>query len=300
MPIFTCVRCEPLKSLGNGSGGLGAAEAHGKRRDERSRSRVVRAAPPIAWSIAGDGRGLDLLDAHRYQLRRARAVVRKGAAVAMHLMAIVSSEWLCEEGDSPHSRQNWRVRALVVHARDWAESWCGPGSCFAVRYDCDEEGAGVVDLFVAPVQMQRRRNGATVPTISIANAKKRLRSCFHDATEYAALQSSWAAYAKAHLDRRFERGAYKLITKREHVRADMFAALAESARRSALSAIYADLGPSIRLIYQAAGALPGDGGGEQIQDLLTEAVRLLSEQRLPTSDAIDSPEIGLAAAVTSP
>ncbi|GGF82262.1 hypothetical protein GCM10007301_47950 [Azorhizobium oxalatiphilum] len=291
MALLTCVRCQPLKHLGNGYGGLGAAEAHGKRLDEKARSRVVRDIPPIAWSAAGSDRGLDIVAAHRVHLDQTHAVLRKGAAVGMHLMAIISHEWLTELGESAHSSANERVLALVSQAWTWVETWCGENSCFALRYDCDEKGSGVVDLFVAPVQMQGRRGGRQVPTISIASAKKCLRSQFHDQTEYAALQSSWAAHANLILDPRFQRGAYKLATRREHVRADVFAALAEETKRAVIARAFADVTPSMRLIREAAERFSTGMDEEQMQRMLSTAVTLLRDQQLLSSSGIAAPHL---------
>ena len=78
-------------------------------------------------------------------------------------------------------------------ARDWAESWAGPGAVFSAH--CGATGDATVELLVAPVRESRGK-----PVISTQKALTELVRQTREMTEYGALQSSWARWCAARLN----------------------------------------------------------------------------------------------------
>lgn len=230
LSIYAAIRAAGLKTLaGNGKGGIQAAERHAKRLDPVSQKRHVRDSDPIAWSKAESG-ALDYVEAFRAHKRETGAGERKGADLGLEFKVIVSPEWLAESGD-PHDASNPRVQQLVAEAKAWAESWGGEGAVWGLRYDTDERGSGVVDVFMSPVREQRHKSGKSKKVISCRKAKQELleaeRALEPDLrTSGAAMQSSWARWAQERLDHRLERGKPKIETGAEHENADLYARIA--------------------------------------------------------------------------
>jgi len=223
----TSVRAAGIKSVGNNRGGLGASELHGKRLDTTSQKRIITAPNSINWSKAGDGKGLDLVEAFKAHKKETGAVERGNAEIGTHLLVVVPPEWIMEGGDI-HDPNNPNTLKAIQAAKEWAESWQGEGAVFAYRFDLDEKGTGVIDLFTAPVFEQGRRNGKTVKTISPSMAKREIVKQTGEKTSGAAFQTSWAEWAETNLDTRMERGNRKEETGREHIHAEIYAKAAET------------------------------------------------------------------------
>jgi len=223
----TSVRAAGIKSINNNRGGLGASELHGKRLDTTSQKRIITAPNSINWSKAGENNGLDLVAAFKAHKKETGAVERGNAEIGTHLLVVVPPEWIKEGGDI-HDPNNPNTLKAIQAAKEWAESWQGEGAVFAYRFDLDEKGTGVIDLFTAPVFEQGRRNGKTVKTISPSMAKRELVKRTGEKTSGAAFQTSWAEWAETHLDTRMERGNRKAETGREHVHAEIYAKAAET------------------------------------------------------------------------
>lgn len=247
------IRAGAIKTIkrGTGRGSLEAAEKHAKREDPVSQKRVVRPSEPIAWSKADGLKGmrpgeedgstvevtfgsLDYVEAFKAHKKAAGASERKGSDLAIEFKVVVSPDWLAEDGEDPRDRNNPRVQQLVAEAQAWAESWGGKGAVWAVRYDTDEEGAGVVDVFMSPVREQRHKNGSSKLVISCRKAKQELLEAERVLepelkNSGAAMQSSWARWCQEKLDSRIERGISKEETGREHVHAEVYAKEAQKA-----------------------------------------------------------------------
>jgi hypothetical protein len=190
----------------------------------------VRESDPIAWSKAETG-PLDYEAAFKAHKRATGAGERKGADLGMEFKVVVSPEWLAETGD-PHDASNPRVKQLVAEAKAWAESWGGADSVWGLRYDTDEKGSGVVDVFMSPVREQRHKSGKSKAVISCRKAKEELlaseRALEPDLkTSGAAMQSSWARWCQKRLDPRLERGKPKAETGAVHENADLYARIAD-------------------------------------------------------------------------
>lgn len=246
MAYKAAIRAGALTSVGKGKGrgSIAAAESHAKREDPVAKRRSIRPSPPVAWSKAeampsflGSG-PLDYVAAFAAHKRETGAGERKRAALAMEFKAVVSPDWLAEGGADPRDPNNPRVKQLVAEAHVWAESWGGKGAVWGVRYDTDEKGAGVVDLFMSPVRHQRHKSGKAKLVISCRKAKDELLATERAInpeikTSGAAMQSSWARWCQQRLDRRIERGQPKDVTGREHIHADVYAAQADAAKAAA-------------------------------------------------------------------
>lgn len=189
-----------------------SAERHAKREDLTSRKRKRPDGDHRAnhfWSVLGagfDDGGADYGVAFReHKKRHDVKSERKNAALALHLLVGVSPEWLAETGD-PHDLANPRVKGLIDHARRWSETWMGDAAVWAVRYDTDEVGSGVVDILASPIRQNASGRGKPKPAISINKALKDLQASVGTRTSYSAMQTSWATYAQKHLDPALERG----------------------------------------------------------------------------------------------
>ena len=237
MAFKAAIRAGALKTIGSGRDGIQSAESHAKRLDPVAQGRVVIERDPIAWSKAKSG-ALDYVEAFKAHKQETGAGERKGSALALEFKAVVSPDWLAEGGADPRDPNNPRVQQLVAEAKAWAESWGGKGAVWAVRYDTDEKGAGVVDLFMSPVRQQAHKSGKSKAVISTGKAKAELLEAEKALdpslkTSGAAMQSSWARWSQQRLDARIERGQSREQTGREHVHAEIYAAGAEKARAEA-------------------------------------------------------------------
>lgn len=122
---------------------------------------------------------------------------------------------------NPHNQQ------LSDQAKAWAESWAGEGAVFGARLDLDEKGGAVVDLMISPVRASRGK-----PVISTQKALTELKEAAGERNEYAALQTSWADWARDHLDAEIVRGTRKEITARQHMSPETYGAVMDKARES--------------------------------------------------------------------
>lgn len=231
----SAVRAVSLKSLNGNGQSIQGAENHAKRLDPTSQKRSIHPEnKPIAWSKAGDGKELNYVEAFKAHKKEFSAGERKNSALAMEFKIVVSPEWLQEIGD-PLDPNNPRVKALFENAKEWAESWGGQGSVWGLRYDTDEAGSGVVDVFMSPIREQKHKNGKTKQVVSCRKAREALleQEKALDAslkTSGGAMQSSWARWCQERLDPRIERGERKEITGKDHLHADVFKEIAEKAK----------------------------------------------------------------------
>ena len=153
--------------------------------DELRRSSGSNDSP--GWAKAGTE--IAAFEAHKTALA---ARQRKGAPLALRLSCGVAAEPDEAAGSQPH-RSAPSPRDLLDQARDWAESWAGPGAVFSAR--CGATGDATVELLVAPVRESRGK-----PVISTQKALTELVRQTREMTEYGALQTSWARWCAAHLD----------------------------------------------------------------------------------------------------
>jgi len=143
--IFSAVRCFNVKTIQ----ALASAREHAFRRDENSQKRVdlSRTDMSLVSSEYAPDDPRDVVKAFKSFKERTGIKEQKGASVALHMLCVVSPEWLAETGD-PRDPENPRVKELFKASKEWAEEKFGPGCVIASRMDMDEAGSGVVDVFV--------------------------------------------------------------------------------------------------------------------------------------------------------
>ena len=230
---------------------ISSAESHAKRLDRTSQARQVEGRSHennYFWSKAGEGLedgGADYGKAYReHKKQMGVKTERKGAALGVHTLVGVSPEWLGETGD-PRDLENPRVQQLIAEARSWAESWMGEGAVWAVRYDTDEAGSGVVDILASPVRETKHKSGSSKPSISVRKANAELAEKHGVKSGWEAQQSDWAIWAQENMDNRLQRGKPKAETGRKHIPADLFREMAQNttaeALRGAEGAVQAEL-----------------------------------------------------------
>ena len=163
---------------------------------------------------------------------------RNRAPLGLHLLLDVSREWIEEEGDL-HAEDNQRNRLLYQEAQNF---FAGIPGLVAARMDLDEEGGGVVDIFLAPVFSRTNRlrkdgtRGADIPEISVSKLDALWREQTGERLAYSGLQTLWADHCAETLDPRILRGRRKSETGREHLTVPAFkaeAALAEALKGEA-------------------------------------------------------------------
>lgn len=207
---------------------LRGASLHAQRHDEIGKARVREGAEPgfgLAWSKA-EGNDRDYLAAFKAHKAELKAGERKGAPLCLQAICVVSPEWV-EQAGGLHDADNPRNSQLFDQAKAWAESWGGAGSVVATRLDLDEKGGAVVDVLVSPIRESRGK-----PVISTNKALGELKVATGERNEYAALQTSWAEWCQAHLDRDIVRGTRKELTQRQHLSPETYGAVMDKAREA--------------------------------------------------------------------
>lgn len=235
--MFAYCRTKPIRSVQY----LGHQSRHARREDETSKPRIRSDASPgtaLSWSC-DDGPKPDYAASFRAFKKDKGASERKGAQIGLHMLVGVSPEWVKEAGDL-HDPKNPRNKALLDTARAWADTWSG-GGCYAARLDLDETGGAVVDLFIAPTDQQKHKSGKSKLVVSVNKALEAVavKHTGKKGKHYAGINTSWAEYARAHLDQRLERGRPKDETGAVHVGPDQYRAMmaeAEAARDAAKQA----------------------------------------------------------------
>ena len=240
-PIYAHVRAAPLARRGDirqaAEHAHSTPEAVKRRRDDEIGFRCIATVPvrdgPVAarWRTArvfphGHKKSMDgglpplldypaLYDSHLKAHGDAKRPPRGHAG--MHLIVGISPSYFEGRG-SMHDPENPNVRKLLAAAAEWAESEIG--GVWAARYDLDEKGGAVVDVFASPIHTNLRTGKMAV---SCRKAKDRLQRKYKTPRSYSAMQDSWRDFASRRLGFEFKRGQPKQETQREHVHADTFA-----------------------------------------------------------------------------
>ena len=163
----------------------------------------------------------DYLRAYHELRQRTGAAHRKGSALTLHMMCIVSQDWLAETGD-PYDFKNPRVRDLWTQAELYAIDIFGVLALIGRRMDTDERGAGVVDIFVSPVRPRKMGRAKTPgPTISPNHALEELaeRRGKDPSSRQAGtlLNDSWVEWAQLYLSPELKRGQPYEETRRHNI-----------------------------------------------------------------------------------
>ncbi|MBN8915092.1 MAG: hypothetical protein J0I31_05790 [Rhizobiales bacterium] len=243
-PPKAAVRCVTRKDRGahiKTFADLTSAQSHARRQDKKGKERQrpgADASENYFWSLAGEGleNGTNYVAAFKEHKRRHGIASDANGALAMHLLVILSPDWLAETGDPRDWQGNPRVGQLVEEARRWAEDAFGKDSVWAVRYDADEKGAGNVDILCSPVRVDGRAKARLKLKISVNKALQELAKRYGRQKSYSALQDSWAEHARQHLDTCIVRG--EEASKKQHLTPEEYQAkvAAEQEREQELEA----------------------------------------------------------------
>lgn len=204
---------------------IGVARNHALRGQGRKfvlRPRAV-AGESLRWCYDGSEPDFDLWSAFKAHQKASGGRDRKGAPLMLHMLFIVSPEWIQATGDL-HDRNNPRNQQLFTQAMACAREEIG--GLVAARLDLDEIGCGVVDIFCSPVFNRKgklKKDGTRGESTLEISIHKAMQSVFlrHktdlDETETGTLQNCWASWAQSHLDPKIERGERKAKTRRPHL-----------------------------------------------------------------------------------
>jgi chromosome segregation ATPase len=218
--VFAAVRALKLRTRAQ----VNNARDHAIRRDGRKfvlRPRAI-AGESLRWCINGGEANFDLWGCFQDHKKTTGARERRGSAIMLHMLFIISPEWVCRAGGL-HDRENPRNIKLFEQAIACARKEIG--GVVAARLDLDEMGGAVVDVFCSPVSTRSRtkKNGTqgdVVAEISPAKALKAVHARHRtelDKRETGSLQNMWAGWAQTHLDRTIERGERAVKTGRVHL-----------------------------------------------------------------------------------
>lgn len=220
--MFAAVRVQKISKMSQMKG----LSMHAMRLDKNTQKYLRDDAHKgrcLAWSSAEKADNRNVSEAFKQFKKREKANEYQGASLGLHMLCVVSPDWIKEAGGI-HERRNPRNAMLMKAAKDWAESIGGKGSVIASRLDLDEKGGGVVDLYFCPTKMVKGKK-----FILTSSVLRDLRHELDESREYSALQTSWAAYAKQALDDRFERGVRVEQTGRKYYSPELFREYAEKA-----------------------------------------------------------------------
>ena len=231
-PLYAFVRIKPIRSKDE----LNGQSRHAQRAGERLIAKLRPGAVPgtcISTSIFKPD-PKNYREAFELEKIRTGAHARKGAAICLQFLLMVSPEWIEEEGNL-HDPENPRNVALFNAAINFARTEVG--NVISARLDLDETGGGVVDVFCMPVRLREtktKKDGTRKPFVPEISCRKALKEVQHRTSEtrsYSALQTRWAEYAVANLDPRLLRGKPKVETGREHLTVEEYKAAAETTKR---------------------------------------------------------------------
>ena len=169
---------------------------------------------------------MDLVGLYDGYVKRLDIRRRRGTkAIGQHLIVGVSSQYF-QNPDDRHDPASPAVRDLTRLAAEWAEG--AIGGVIHARYDVDENGSAVVDVFVVPTRVDKRTGRRWIST---AAPQRKLRKKWKRWHGYSAYQDDWAEFITARTGREFLRGKPKRETRREHVTAEEYGAAMDAGRR---------------------------------------------------------------------
>jgi hypothetical protein len=207
--------------------------AHAFREDKHLKSVRSGAIPQDGWAYSPvtPEEPRDYVRAFQAVPQHFQARYRNSAPLGVHILLYVTPTWIEETGDL-HAKDNPRNRMLYQAAQDFVRDIPG---LVAARMDLDEEGGGVVDIFLAPIfprQSRLRKDGTRgpdIPEISVSKLDALWRTRSGERVAFSGLQTLWAEYCGKVLDPRLERGRRKSETGREHLSVPEYKAAVERA-----------------------------------------------------------------------
>jgi hypothetical protein len=207
--------------------------AHAFREGKHLQSVRPGAIPQDGWAYSPvtPGEPRDYVRAFQAVPQHFQARYRNSAPLGAHIILYVTPAWIEETGDL-HAKDNPRNQMLYQAAQDFVRDIPG---LVAARMDLDEQGGGVVDIFLAPVFPRQSRlrkdgtRGSDIPEISVSKLGTLWQTHSGERVGFSGLQTLWAEYCGKVLDPRLERGLRKSETGREHLSVPEFKAAGERA-----------------------------------------------------------------------
>ena len=194
--IFSAVRCKRINNIQ----GLSSAGQHARRLDKSSPKRVDASRTHLTLTestyLPDDSR--NVLGAFKEFKDATGTKEQKGASMALHLLLVVSPEWIDASGDR-HDPNNPRNLMMFDQAKQWAEKEFGEGSVICSRMDMDEKGAGVVDVFVCPTAVVHQKGREPKKVISTRKALLALQKREKRSKCYRAMQDSFARHCQQNM-----------------------------------------------------------------------------------------------------
>lgn len=281
MTLFAFTHSEPVKTYQR----LRNLERHGQRVDLLARENLRDGAIAGAGLDWPDFSGRRLTKAYGDFKKRNDADPRKGAQL-LHSVGIgVSPLWIREAGDL-HDPDNPRNIQMFDAAIAWVKSFAGDDAIVSARMDLDEEGGGWVDVYFAPIRQQKYKGRSQTKSVISVNKcleETALALGYPKGSHYAALNTSWAKYAREHLDPIFERGTPGKLTGKEHLPPRLYKAEQEAIKNAAAAAVAEKAAVDQRQALEAAMVEVGMKREELWQshiDTTKTLVELLSDPQI--------------------
>ena len=252
--------------------------------------RLLRLDQPISAALAME---LSLIDriadgCGNAQSERAKSPFRVPQWSALFPSGEVARDSLCRHvlvlGEPGSGKTASAILPAVAAACDPANrvgnQTLGEKCVWAVRYDIDENGSGVVDVFASPHHVYKiGRAKVAKDRIACTSALNRVAKEFKRTHSYSALQDSWTRFAQKR-GWKVERGKLKEVTEREHLSPEDYKATRANNLRLAADAL--ELAARIQeterdaKMLREAAQLRKDAQGAL--DMLPEAVKRLEGQ----------------------
>jgi hypothetical protein len=223
---FAAVRVQRLKTMRQ----LESATKHANREDETSKLRARPGAnrlDNLAFNPWAEERrhepNFDYVADFKKMKDTVKVGERNGTAMITHMICVISPEWIAKTGDV-HDPQNPRNLQVLDAGIGWAKENFGEQALVSARMDLDENGAGVVDVFVAPAA--RTKKGKAY--LSISPRLKEIQRHYRARNTFSGLQDSWAEWAQLHLDPSIKRGKEKETKGPDRISPENYRARAEN------------------------------------------------------------------------
>ena len=210
-------------------------ERHGLRVDLLARKNLRHGAISGAGLDWPNFSGRRLTKAYAEFKKRNDVNPRKGAQLLHSIGIGISPGWIRETGDL-HDPANPRNVQIFDAAIAWVKSFAGDDAVISARMDLDEEGGGWVDVYFAPIRLEKYKGRSQTKRVISVNKcleETAVGLGYPKGSHYSALNTSWAKYAQKHLDPAIERGTPGRDTGKEHLTPRQYKAEQEAKKKAA-------------------------------------------------------------------
>ena len=231
MTFFAFTHSEPVETRQR----LRDLERHGLRVDLLARKNLRHGAISGAGLDWPNFSGRRLTKAYAEFKKRNDVNPRKGAQLLHSIGIGISPGWIRETGDL-HDPANPRNVQIFDAAIAWVKSFAGDDAVISARMDLDEEGGGWVDVYFAPIRLEKYKGRSQTKRVISVNKcleETAVGLGYPKGSHYSALNTSWAKYAQKHLDPAIERGTPGRDTGKEHLTPRQYKAEQEAKKKAA-------------------------------------------------------------------